>query len=153
MLQVTPITFGNNPFAVLTLIVAPAVFTNAFSILALGTANRLARTVDRTRELGHIIASGTLSSEERAMRAQHIRAMEVRTNLLLKSMQAFYVSVGAFAAASLVSLLGAGLAYTDYRYAVQLTIFLGLAAGSVGFCGLVKEACCWCVRHAWLSSP
>src|SRR5262244_1821468 len=43
----TPVT--DNPFAVLTLIAAPAVFTNASSVLALGTGNRLARVVDRTR--------------------------------------------------------------------------------------------------------
>ena len=40
---------GNNPFAVLTAIVAPAILTNASSVLALGTSNRLARVVDRTR--------------------------------------------------------------------------------------------------------
>jgi hypothetical protein len=137
MLQVMPSSFGNNPFAVLTLIAAPAVFTNASSILALGTANRLARTIDRTRDLGNLIANEKLSNEKRRMHAEHIRSMEARTTLLVRAMQAFYTSVGAFAAASLISLLGAGLTYTDYRYAVQFTIFVGLAAGCVGFCGLV----------------
>ena len=40
-----------NPFAVLSFIVAPAVLTNASSVLALSTSNRLARAVDRAREL------------------------------------------------------------------------------------------------------
>ena len=40
---------GGNPFAVLTAIVAPAILTNASSVLALGTSNRLGRVVDRTR--------------------------------------------------------------------------------------------------------
>ena len=40
---------GGNPFAVLTAVVAPAILTNACSVLALGTSNRLARVVDRTR--------------------------------------------------------------------------------------------------------
>jgi hypothetical protein len=40
---------GSNPFAALTAVVAPAVPTNAFSVLRLGTSNRLARVVDRTR--------------------------------------------------------------------------------------------------------
>jgi len=40
-----------NPFAVLSLIVAPAVLTNASSVLAMSTSNRLARAVDRAREL------------------------------------------------------------------------------------------------------
>jgi len=41
----------SNPFAVLSLIVAPAILTNAASVLAMSTSNRLARAVDRAREL------------------------------------------------------------------------------------------------------
>ena len=40
-------TAGGNPFAVLTAVVAPAILTNACSVLALGTSNRLARVVAR----------------------------------------------------------------------------------------------------------
>ena len=40
-----------NPFAALSLIVAPAVLTNASSILVLSTSNRLARAIDRARHL------------------------------------------------------------------------------------------------------
>ncbi len=36
---------ANNPFAILTAIVAPAILTNACSVLALGTSNRLGRVV------------------------------------------------------------------------------------------------------------
>ena len=128
---------GSNPFAVLTLIAAPAVFTNAASVLALGTANRLARAVDRARYLGEQLGIESISAEERGMRASQLRGMEIRTGLLLKSMQWFYTAVGAFAAASLVSLLGAGLSYTAYRHAVEFTIVAGLIAGAIGFCGLV----------------
>ena len=45
----TPVS--DSPLAILTFIAAPAVFTNAASVLALGTGNRLARVVDRTREI------------------------------------------------------------------------------------------------------
>ena len=48
MLQQTSL-LGNNPFAVLTAVVAPAILTNASSVLALGISNHLARVVDRTR--------------------------------------------------------------------------------------------------------
>ena len=41
-----------SPFAVLSLIVAPAILTNAASVLAMSTSNRLARAVDRARDLG-----------------------------------------------------------------------------------------------------
>ena len=41
---------SSNPFAILTLIAAPAVLTNAASLLALGTSNRFARNIDRSRQ-------------------------------------------------------------------------------------------------------
>src|SRR5271165_3376471 len=47
---------ANNPFAVLTAIVAPAILTNASSVLALGTSNRLGRVVDRTRVVANDIS-------------------------------------------------------------------------------------------------
>ena len=40
-----------NPFAALTFIAAPALLTNASSLLLMGTTNRLARAVDRVRAL------------------------------------------------------------------------------------------------------
>ena len=40
-----------NPFAVLTFIVAPAILTNATSVLAMSTINRMLRTRDRMHQL------------------------------------------------------------------------------------------------------
>ena len=39
---------GADPFSILTIVVAPAVLTNASSVLALATNNRLAHVADRT---------------------------------------------------------------------------------------------------------
>ena len=51
-------SFSDSPFAALTIVVAPAILTNASPVLCMGTANRLARVVDRTRvvsaELAHV---------------------------------------------------------------------------------------------------
>ena len=44
-------SIATSPFAALTIIVAPAILTNAASVLSLGTGNRIARVVDRTRIL------------------------------------------------------------------------------------------------------
>jgi hypothetical protein len=41
--------FKENPFTVLTFIVAPAILTNASSIMVLSTSNRLAKVFDRTQ--------------------------------------------------------------------------------------------------------
>jgi hypothetical protein len=46
MLEYTSV--AADPFSILTVVVAPAVLTNASSVLALGTNNRLARVADRT---------------------------------------------------------------------------------------------------------
>ena len=47
--------FELNPFGLLTFIVAPAILTNASSVMALGTSNRFARTVDRVRKLSALL--------------------------------------------------------------------------------------------------
>jgi hypothetical protein len=44
-----------NPFAVLTLISAPAVLTNASCVLLFGTGNRYGRAIDRVHELSELI--------------------------------------------------------------------------------------------------
>ena len=44
---------ATDPFSILTVVVAPAVLTNASSVLALGTNNRLARVADRS----HIVTA------------------------------------------------------------------------------------------------
>src|SRR5258708_39348357 len=42
---------ATNPFGILTFIVAPAILTNASTVMALGTSNRFARAIDRARAL------------------------------------------------------------------------------------------------------
>jgi len=46
---------GSNPLGMLTFIVAPAILTNASSVMALGTSNRFARTIDRARTLAVLV--------------------------------------------------------------------------------------------------
>jgi len=46
-----PNSLTQNPFAALTFVAAPALLTNASSVLALGTINRMLRTRDRMHEL------------------------------------------------------------------------------------------------------
>jgi len=97
-----------NPFAVLSLIVAPAVLTNASSVLAMSTSNRLARAVDRARELSRQLEeAGDLASAEAVRRLRELAATEQRSLMLLAALRSFYVALGSFASATLVSLLGA----------------------------------------------
>lgn len=131
----TPV--AENPFAVLTLIAAPAVFTNASSVLALGTGNRLARVVDRTRFLARELHATTQRDQATEMWVGHLSRLEKRGALLVRAMSYFYGAIGAFAAASLVSILGASLASSEYRLPFAAIAGFSFVAGSVGFAGLV----------------
>ncbi len=50
-----------NPFAVLTLISAPAVLTNASCVLLFGTGNRYGRAIDRVHQLSEMIETANSS--------------------------------------------------------------------------------------------
>jgi hypothetical protein len=143
-----PVT--DNPYAVLTLIAAPAVFTNASSVLALGTGNRLARVVDRTRVLAQNLHSKPPDPSETAMWGRHVERLEKRGALLVRAMSFFYTAVGAFAAASLVSLLGASLAGSRYNVPFAAIAGISFLIGIVGFLGLAL-GCSLLVRETRLA--
>jgi uncharacterized protein DUF2721 len=142
---------SENPFAVLTLIAAPAVFTNASSVLALGTANRLARVVDRTRQLGKELHTAPPTDNELTqMWVRHLGRLEKRAGLLVRAMGFFYASIGAFAAASLVSILGASLAGSSYSLPFAAISGISFVVGVIGFVGL-SFGCSLLVRETRLA--
>ncbi|HEY5029448.1 MAG TPA: DUF2721 domain-containing protein [Candidatus Angelobacter sp.] len=132
--MLTPVSDG--PFAVLTLIAAPAVFTNASSVLALGTGNRLARVVDRTRTLVKDLHGAEIDSATRTLWVSHLGRLEKRGGLLVRAMSFFYGAIGCFAGASVVSILGASTVSTQYRWPFQAIVVISFLLGTVGFVGL-----------------
>lgn len=129
----------DNPFAVLTLIAAPAILTNASSVLALGTSNRFARAVDRQRQLSAMLETGAakMDAESLDVRRRQLNIVERRALLLIAALTRFYTSLGAFAASALVSLVGAVTVPIGYR-AIQIVVTaLALSAGVLGVGGLV----------------
>src|ERR1017187_3156384 len=92
-----------NPFAVLTFIVAPAILTNATSVLAMSTINRMLRTRDRMHELLKESTDPATSREPQFV--EKANRVEQQAVLLLSALRWIYVALGAFAAASLVTLL------------------------------------------------
>jgi Protein of unknown function (DUF2721) len=127
-----------NPFAVLSLIVAPAVLTNASSVLAMSTSTRLARAVDRARELSRQLEeAGALAAPEAGRRLRELRVTEQRSLLLLVALRSFYVALGSFASATLVSLLGAVLAPLDAGIPVRVLEGVGVVAGLLAVSALV----------------
>jgi len=127
---------SDSPFAVLTLIAAPAVFTNASSLLSLGTGNRLARVVDRTRTLVKDLHGSEIDPATRTLWMSHLDRLKQRGALLVRAMGFFYGSVGCFAAASVVSLLGAGVVSSQHRWPYEVIVVGSFVLGTVGFVGL-----------------
>ena len=127
-----------NPFAVLSLIVAPAVLTNASSVLVMSTSNRLARAVDRARELSkQLEEAGALTSSEAVRRLRELAATEQRSLMLLVALRSFYVALGSFASAALVSLLGAVLVLMGAGGPVRVLEVGGVVAGLLAVSALV----------------
>jgi hypothetical protein len=126
-----------SPFAVLTFIAAPALLTNSSSVLALSTINRMLRTRDRMKELFVQSEKGTLPDSERDWLMGQVDRVEKQGVLLLAGLRAIYVALGAFAGATLVTLLGAALFSLQKAMWFHLLAGLGLLLGFVGVGGLI----------------
>ncbi len=129
-------TFAQNPFALLSLIAAPAVLTNSASVLALSTSNRFLRASERLRAVAARYDEAE-SAEVRAHVINQLTRVEKQASMLLNALRAAYVAIGCFVSASLISILGAGVASSSWRAAFTIFAGLALAVGVVGACGIV----------------
>lgn len=127
---------SNNPFAVLTAIVAPAILTNASSVLALGTSNRLGRVVDRTRIVAGYLAGYDSGSEEFKEWSEQLVALETRAHMLIKALRFFYAALGLFASSALVSVAGSTAAYYGFHTLFGATAVLATLTGASAVVGL-----------------
>ncbi len=124
-----------SPFAVLTVIVAPAILTNATSVLAMSTINRMLRTRDRMHELWKESASA--APPHGANFIEQVNRVERQAMLLLRALHWIYVALGAFAAASLVTLLGVLFGEMEHETLIRIIIGAGLLLGFAGVAGLI----------------
>lgn len=129
-----------SPFAVLTAVVAPAILTNACSVLALGTSNRIARVVDRTRMISAELATLEPASQRFEARLEQISRLRERANLLVRALRTFYIGMGCFAAAAMMTVLGSALAYFQFEDAFHFTVFLAFVVGIAGVTSLINGA-------------
>ena len=136
-MAVETVSLAQSPFAVVTFIAAPALLTNATSLLAASTINRMLRTRDRMQELFDKSEQGGLSKEESERLLHLVDRVEKQASLLLRSLGSIYVALGCFAAATLVTLLGASLAHFQGALWFSLLGGVGLVLGFVGLGGLV----------------
>ena len=139
-------SLSSNPFAALTAVVAPAVLTNACSVLALGTSNRLARVVDRTRAVTAQLNALQQESAPDQQWHEQLDSLRVRTRVLLQALRAIYAALGLFAATALLSVIGSLLAFSELPLAFHLVTLVALAAGILAVLALVS-ACVGMVRE------
>lgn len=139
---------ASNPFAALTFIAAPALLTNASSLLLLGTSNRLARAVDRVRALAsHLEHHADTESRIAQLELRQMKSAERRVLIIVRAMTAFYLAVGSFAFGTMLALVGATLVTPDHEvmrlWVMRLTIaacVIGVAAIMSGSLSLVFES-------------
>jgi hypothetical protein len=139
-----------NPFAVLTAVVAPAILTNACSVLSLGTANRMARVVDRTRALNASLKAMDRNDADRPSHMEQLKRLDVRGRLLIRALRLFYFALGAFASSALVAILGSVLIAWDLAVGFQAAAGLGFLIGTSAVCGLAT-GCALMVRETKLA--
>jgi hypothetical protein len=123
----------DSPFALLTLIAAPAVLTNACALLALNTANRYGRAFDRSRQVGRELESTREDDELLSFRLSLLRRLVARAMLLLRAQTAFYLATGLFVMSALLALPGAALtpAHPELMRAfAALSFAIGAIAGA-----------------------
>jgi len=125
----------HSPFEAFSLIAAPALLTNATCVLAMGTVNRMLRTRDRMHELFLDVSKHPeAASEHTLLQAGRVERQAV---LLLQSLGATYVALAAFAAGTLMTLIGGSLmGILDAKYQ-RVAVVAGVILVFVGVAGLV----------------
>jgi hypothetical protein len=123
---------------------APALLTNATSVLLLSTANRLARSVARARELA---ATAADDNKEKVLTLNsQLRMAQRRVLLTVWAMGLLYLGLSSFAAATLIAFVGefgkeAGLALLESGLVrgTMITGGLGFISLMLGSALLVYE--------------
>src|SRR5688572_30717826 len=118
----------SSTFTILTLIVAPAVLTNASSVLALNTANRFGRVVDRSRQLVIEMGDHPAEAPVKASCQHQLVRMGQRAELLIRAQSGIYAALGLFVA----SALGAVIAETLRVTHASASLVIGSVALAVG---------------------
>src|SRR3954464_7799669 len=133
---------SHNPFAVLSLIAAPAILTNAASVLAMSTTNRFLRASERMHTLAGELEKHDLAPAKAALLIRPVSRVEAQAVFMLTALRAAYVALASFVSASLISIIGAGVAASPLAAWSRPFMTVGLLVGFVGAGGLV-----WACMH------
>ncbi len=132
---------ADNAFAVLSFLAAPAILTNASTLLALGTSNRLARAADRARAAASlIVASATADDALVVFQQKDFQNSTKRATLLITALRRFYLAAACFAAGTGIALIGAFADYFQIHHLDRAAQIATLIAAAAGVAGLVHGA-------------
>jgi len=136
---------ASNPFAILTVISAPAILTNASCVLTFGTGNRYGRAIDRVHELAVDIDTIESGDEEQLrLRVRQLDATERRTLLIVRALNCFYMAIAGFVTSTLITLLGNLIASSRvnaalFGYLAVVLCAAGVMSLIIGSTFLVRE--------------
>jgi hypothetical protein len=133
--MVRAMPLSTNPFIVLSYIGGPALLTNSASLLLMGTGNRLARAVDRSRFLADQLATAT--ADEGSFMGRELEIVQRRVEIAARAMASLYLSVAMFAMATLISIGGAAAGEFWPGPLLEVSIVIGTVCGLLGFGALV----------------
>ena len=130
----------SSPFGALTFIAAPALLTNATSVLVMSTTSRMLRTRDSMSALLSRSEHQHFTPESSLQLTTHVNRLELQAGLLLSALYITYMALGSFAGATLVTLIGAALTPLEGRHADLVFAFIGLVLGAIGVACLVVSS-------------
>src|SRR5580704_16908994 len=119
-----------DPFSILTIVVAPAVLTNASSVLALGTTGRLARVADRTHAVSALISKIEPGAGNSALFTAEFTTLEKRAHLLLLAVRFFFIGLGLFASSALIAIVGSIAVYFSEPVVLRIAAAIGVLFGT-----------------------
>jgi threonine dehydratase len=131
---------AQTPLELLTAIAAPALITNASSVLVLSTSNRFARAVDRSRTVAANLAKALPDADDRKWLAKEHGVATQRTRTLVRALTSFYLAVGSFAFGSFAGLVGTGLATLGREGLEPLATAVALIAVTIGTLAIAAGA-------------
>jgi hypothetical protein len=130
---------AENPFSVLSYIVAPALLTNTTALLLMGTINRFSRAVDRARAVAERVTKGGggTDAELDRLTETELDVCRRRVNIIRNAMTAFYTATACLALATLVSLVGALIGPVSSTLVLDVALGISAAFGVAGVAAIV----------------
>lgn len=132
----------DNPFSVLSYIVAPALLTNTTALLLMGTINRFGRAVDRARAVAERVTRGGTGADAELDRLAEVELgiVQRRVVIIRNGMTAFYTATACLALATLVSLIGTLIAPVGSALVLEFALGISAAFGVAGVGAIVFGA-------------